>query len=112
MEKGHIQLNKDVIIALTDLHLRLLESLKEMIYNVAYYKTFPYIIQLRARSGGENLPELETCFAVMYGHLLLRVQGKEVDAGTLESIKQISSFLVLLAEKYRGSMRGGLRLKS
>ena len=29
-EKGHIQLNKNVIIALTDLHLRLLKSPKEM----------------------------------------------------------------------------------
>ena len=30
-EKGHIQLNKNVIIALTDLHLRLLKSTKEMV---------------------------------------------------------------------------------
>lgn len=30
-EKGHIQLNKNVIITLTDLHLRLLKSPKEMI---------------------------------------------------------------------------------
>ncbi len=32
MESGHIQLNKNVIIALTDLHLRLLRSPKEMVY--------------------------------------------------------------------------------
>ena len=48
-EKGHIQLNKNVIITLTDLHLRLLKSPKEMIYSAAYYKTLPFIVQLRAK---------------------------------------------------------------
>ena len=55
-ESGHIQLNKNVIITLTDLHLRLLKSPKEMIYGAAYYKTLPYIVQLRAKSGGNDIP--------------------------------------------------------
>ena len=111
IEIGHIQLNKNVIITLTDLHLRLLKSPKEMVYSAAYYKTLPYIVQLRAKSGGEDLPELETCFAAVYGYLLLRMQGKEVSAETLEGIKQISSFLALLAEKYREDMKGELKLE-
>ena len=111
MEKGHIQLNKNVIIALTDLHLQLLKSTKEMIYGAAYYKTLPYIVQLRAKSGGEELPELETCFNAIYGFLLLRMQGKPVSPETQEAIKQISSFLALLAEKYREDMDGKLKLE-
>lgn len=111
MEKGHIQLNKSVIIALTDLHLRLLKSSKEMIYGAAYYKTLPYIVQLRAKSGGKELPELETCFSAVYGYLLLRMQGKEISADTMEGIKQISSFLALLAGKYREDMSGDLKLE-
>lgn len=111
MEKGHIQLNKNVIIALTDLHLQLLKSPKEMIYGAAYYKTLPYIVQLRAKSGGEELPELETCFNAIYGFLLLRMQGKEVSSETQEAIRQISSFLALLAEKYREDMNGELKLE-
>lgn len=111
MEKGHVQLNKNVIITLTDLHLRLLKSTKEMIYGAAYYKTLPYIVQLRAKSGGEELPELETCFNAIYGFLLLRMQGKPVSPETQEGIKQISSFLALLAEKYRADMNGDLKLE-
>lgn len=110
-EKGHIQLNKNVIITLTDLHLRLLKSTKEMIYGAAYYKTLPYIVQLRAKSGGEELPELETCFNAIYGFLLLRMQGKAVSPETQEAIKQISSFLALLAGKYREDMNGELKLE-
>lgn len=110
-ESGHIQLNKNVIITLTDLHLRLLKSPKEMIYGAAYYKTLPYIVQLRAKSGGNDIPELETCFTAVYGYLMLRMQGKGISAETLDGIKQISSFLALLAEKYRADMNGELELE-
>ncbi len=110
-ESGHIHLNKNVIITLTDLHLRLLKSPKEMIYGAAYYKTLPYIVQLRAKSGGNDIPELETCFTAVYGYLMLRIQGKEISAETLDGIKQISSFLALLAEKYRADMNGELELE-
>lgn len=81
MEKGHIQLNKNVIITLTDLHLRLLKSPKEMVYSAAYYKTLPYIVQLRAKSGGEDLPELETCFAAVYGYLLFAYARERGECG-------------------------------
>ena len=110
MEKGHIQLNKNVIIALTDLHLRLLRSTKEMVYGATYYKTLPFIVQLRAKSGGEELPEIETCFNALYGYLLLKMQHKEVSAETMEGIKQITAFLALLSEKYRADMNNELDL--
>lgn len=92
LESGHIQLNKNVIISLTDLHLRLLKSPKEMVYGATYYKTLPYIVQLRAKSGGAEVPEIETCFTALYGYLMLRMQGKEVSSETMEAIRQISSF--------------------
>lgn len=111
MESGHIQLNKNVIISLTDLHLRLLKSPKEMVYGATYYKTLPYIVQLRAKSGGTEVPEIETCFTALYGYLMLRIQGKEVSSETMEAIRQISSFLAMLAEKYRDDMSGELELE-
>lgn len=108
MEKGHIQINKNVIIALTDLHLRLLKSPKEMVYGAAYYKTLPYIVQLRSKSGGEDMPELETCFTAIYGYLMLKMQHKAITGETTEAIKQISSYLALLAGKYKEDMDGEL----
>ncbi len=112
MEHGHIQLNKNVIISLTDLHLRLLKALKEQVYIAAYYKTLPYIVQLRTQSGGVDIPELETCFTAIYGFLLLRMQGKEISAETMDAVRQISSFLALLAEKYREESNGTLDLEA
>ena len=42
-QKGHLQLNKNVLIDLTDLHLRLLKSPREPFYGAAFFKTLPYI---------------------------------------------------------------------
>ena len=99
--QGHLQLNKNVLITLTDLHLRLLKDPQETVYGALYYKTLPYIIQLRSKSGGTEMPELETCFIALYGYLLLRLQKKEIHPETLEAVKQISTFLSFLAEKYK-----------
>lgn len=110
-EKGHIQLNKNVIIDLTDLHRRLLKSPKETVYGAMYYQSLPYIVELRSKAGAEEVPELETCFTALYGYLLLRMQQKPVSEETQQAIKQISSFLALLSEKYRQEKNGELKLE-
>jgi len=101
MKSGHIQLNKNIIITLTDLHLRLLRDPEETVYITQYYKTLPFIVQLRAKSGGLETPELETCFTAIYGYLLLRLQKKEILPETLEAVKQINTLLYCLSEKYK-----------
>lgn len=110
-EKGHIQLLKNVLIDLTDLHLRLLKSPGETAYGAMYYQTLPYIVELRSKSGGEELPELETCFTALYGYLLLRMQQKPVSEETQQAVRQIGNFLALLSEKYRQEKNGELDLE-
>ncbi|MDH6356669.1 DUF4924 family protein [Parabacteroides sp. PF5-9] len=109
-EKGHLQIHTNVILALTDLHLRLMRSSKETVYQAAYYKTLPYIVQLRAKSGGVEIPELETCLTAIYGYLMLRMQGKTITPETLTGVQQISTFLGVLSEKYREEQKGELNL--
>ena len=110
-EEGHIQLNKNVIIVLTDLHLRLLKTPKEMIYGAVYYKTLPYIVELRSKSGHASIPELETCFSAVYGYILLKMQQKPVSDETMEAIKQISTFLGILSDKYRLEKEGKIEIE-
>ncbi|MDR0574791.1 MAG: DUF4924 family protein [Tannerella sp.] len=100
MENGHIQINKNVITELTDFHLRLLKSPQESIYGALYYKTLPAIVQLRSKSGGSDISEIETCLTAVYGYLLLKMQDKEISSETAESIKQISSLLAFLAARF------------
>ena len=100
METGHIQINKNVISELSDLHLKLLKNPQETIYGSLYYKTLPAIVQLRSKSGGNDISEIETCFTAIYGFLLLKMQGKEITGETTESIKQISALLTFLSARF------------
>lgn len=110
-QSGHLQINKNVIIDLTDLHQHLLKSSKEPFYTAAFYKTLPYIVELRSKMGDEKVGELETCFLALYGVLMLRLQGKSVSEETMKALRQISTFLAILAEKYNMVKRGELELE-
>lgn len=101
VESGHLQINKNVIIELTDLHLRLLKSPTEPEYIAVYYRTLPFIVELRSKQEDKSTPELETCFSALYGFLLLRLQQKEISGETQAAIAQFSSFLRLLSAKYK-----------
>lgn len=100
-KEGHLQINKNVITDLTDLHLRLLNDPKEAAYLATYYKTLPFIVELRAKSNRKDIPELETCFTAVYGYLLLKLQKKEISKETQAAINRIIRFLRLLSEKYK-----------
>lgn len=101
IEKGHLQINKNVIIQLEDLHRQLLNDQKYATYSAQFYHTLPIIVELRAKSGDNKSGEIETCFNALYGILLLRLQGKEISEETSQAIAQISKFLAVLAMYYK-----------
>ena len=109
-EKGHLQINRNVLQTLTELHNSLLASTRYPFYNAAYYKALPFIVELRQKSGHKEEPELETCFEALYGVLLLRLQKKEISAGTAKAIEVISSFLSMLANYYEKDKKGELKI--
>lgn len=109
-ERGHLQINCNVILNLTELHGALLASTKYPFYNAAYFKALPFIVELRQRNGHKEEPELETCFEALYGVLLLRLQKKEISAGTAKAMEAISSFVSLLANYYDKDRKGELKL--
>lgn len=100
-QKGHLQLNKNIIIQLDDLHHALLKDPKFAEYSAKFYKTLPFIVELRAKQGDEKLDEIETCFTALYGTLMLRLQGKEISADTQKALTQISRFIAMLAHYYK-----------
>lgn len=110
-ERGHLQINKNIITLLTDLHLQLLKSTKFPFYNAAYYKALPFIVELRTQGENRNLSELENCFEALYGVLLLKLQKREISEGTLQAIKSISQLLGLLSDYYKKDKAGELDLE-
>ena len=109
-ESGHIQMNRIILMMLTDLHNQLLHSEKFPYYSAAYYKALPFIVELRAKGADKDTPELETCFNAMYGVLLLKLQKKAVSKETETAIKAISTLLALLSDYYIKDKQGELEI--
>ena len=134
-EKGHLQVNKNILILLTDLHAQLLKSSKHPFYSAAYYKALPFIVELRAKQKKKTLSptlprngegdhagcegdkdreglkgEIETCFDALYGVMLLRAQKKEVSVETATAIDHIAKFVGMLSEYYRKDKEGELEV--
>lgn len=101
-QQGHLQICKNVLIRLNDLHRQLLASDKFPEYGADYYRTLPFIVELRARESKETpTDELEICFNALYGVLMLKLQGKDISRDTQIAITQISHFLGLLSAYYK-----------
>ncbi len=99
-ERGHLAILHIVQMDLEALHHELMQSEIEVVYQGLYYKILPAVVQLRAKSGGEAEAEIATCLTAVYGYLMLRMSGKPISPETVQSLKDISAFLAVLAEKY------------
>ena len=106
-EKGHLQINRNVIIQLNELNDRLLKSGKFSFYHSEYYKVLPYIVELR-KKGNKEESEIETCFNALYGVMLLRLQKKEVSQNTKHAIQEITTFIGMLNDYYFKEKNEGL----
>lgn len=111
-EKGHLQINKNVIINLTDLHLRLLKSPKVPFYSAAYYKALPFIVEFRTKSDGRDKGELENCFDALYMMWLMKLQKREVNEETLKATAEIGKFISMLSLYFKEEEEGRLDLES
>lgn len=109
-EHGHLQVNKNVLIMLTDLHQQLMKSTKQPFYSAAYYKALPFIVELRSKGESHEKNEVENCFDALYGVILLRAQKKEISAETANAIDHIAKFIGMLSEYYKQEKAGELDL--
>ena len=110
-ERDHLQINKNVLQELTELHNTLLASPKFPYYSAAYYNALPFIVELRAKAGTEAAPEIETCFNALYGQLLLKLQHKPVSEGTQEALQTISRFIAMLSAYFADEKEGKLKIE-
>lgn len=97
---GHLQINKNILGQLIALHQQILKDPRFADYHELFYRTLPYIVELRGKAGDTPAGEIETCFNALYGTLLLKLQKKEITPQTSEAIAQISRFISLLARDF------------
>ena len=112
-ESGHLQINKNIIILLNDLHQQLLQSPKYPFYSAQYYKALPFIVELRQtkkNKGEQEKSEIETCFDALYLVMLMRAQKKNLAPETAAAIDNISKLLAMLSEYYKQDKANELEL--
>ena len=99
-EHGHLQMNHNVLNQLVALHQALLKDPRFPAYTALFYKTLPFIVELRSKAGEHVSGEIETCFNALYGMLMLRLQGREVSKDTENAVKQIAQFIAVLSKDF------------
>lgn len=99
-EHGHLQMNKNILNQLVQLHQALLKDPAFPEYTAEFYRTLPYIVELRGKAGENQVGEIETCFTALYGMLMMRLQQKETSEATRNAIAQISRFIALLSKDF------------
>lgn len=129
-ESGHLQINRVVMQSLNELHAQLLASSKFPFYSAEYYRVLPFIVELRgktkqvadrmARKNEPNLKEIaanlghseiETCFDLLYGVMMLRLQKKEISHETEVALKEITTLIGMLSDYYLKEKTEGLQFE-
>ncbi len=107
-KQGHLQINKNVLSDMVRLHQALLADPKYADYTAEFYKTLPFVVELRSKSGDDKRGEIETCFNALYGMLLMRLGQKEISPDTSAAMRQITRFIATLARNYHLDEKGEL----
>ena len=110
VETGHIMRLNALIDDLQKLSDDLLKDPTQSLFASLYYATLPYIVQLRSHSGSHNYKEVEAAFVGIYGYIILKNRGQEITSETEKAVKQFSSFLAMLADRFRGIEEGTFTL--
>ena len=98
--KGHLQINRNTLEGLIEINAQLLQSEKFPYYKSMYYRVLPYVIEVRSKGEQNEKNEIETCFDILYGTMLLRLQHKEISAETQKAVTDISTLLGQLSDYF------------
>ncbi|MBR3566296.1 MAG: DUF4924 family protein [Paludibacteraceae bacterium] len=100
MQKGHIQLVKNILIDLQDCHLHELQEGNDAVYVAKYHQIMPSVMLLKTKTTDPTISDLEMCFVFLYGIMMMRLQNKPLTPDTEKTAKAIGGFIALLVKKY------------
>ncbi|MBR1809143.1 MAG: DUF4924 family protein [Paludibacteraceae bacterium] len=99
MDTGHVQLAKNALSELEDLHLEMLDT--EATYRAAYMQLMPQLNILKSKSDNPLQSDLSMMFVFLYNIMLLKMQKKEISPATTVIQQQVSRLLAYLSKTYK-----------
>ncbi len=99
-EKGHLQINRNVLAQLEELSHELLQSRKELNYQQLFFKASQDLAEMGKKSNISLEKPIEIAFNFLYGVLTMRLKKQEISQATLDSQKRVQELIAALAYKF------------
>ena len=99
MESGHLQLAKNALDELEDLHNDLLDQ--EATYRAAIIQITPSLNILKAKTDRPTMSDVEACLVLLYQIMLLKLQKRPISSETEQVQKQATHILQYLSRTYK-----------
>ena len=110
-EVGHLQMVKNTVAEVAEIHQLLLQSGKEQSYMRLFFQAKPNITAFRSKINNVEIPDIEVCLNALYSLLLMKINGQEITAPTMDAMETFSDLLALLSVKFKEWEDGNLEFK-
>jgi hypothetical protein len=100
IQEGHLQVIKNIVDDLNDLHLWLLTQPQEVQYKQYYETAQPNIRALAAKMQGKVSNKIDICMHGLYAQMLLNMQKKDISPETSGAFESFRQLIALLVAKY------------
>jgi len=98
MSGGHIQLAKNALSEMEDLHDELLET--EAPYKATILHIEPSLNLLKAKTNRPEMSDIEACLTLLYQVMMLRLQKQEISEETSVVVNDATQLLRFLSKTY------------
>jgi hypothetical protein len=104
--KGHIKEVVDTLAELQQLHVNLLNSIKDKKYQDVFVAVTPSMEEFQRHMDRSDVGDVESLLTGLYGLLVLKLKGQEISDPTQKAMDLFSRVLGLLAAHHRVMKEG------
>lgn len=102
VEKGHIQPLVNTMNELTELHFYLLHEIHDPRYRQLVTMAAGNLVEFRRKAGvDDTVSDVELAMNALYGHLMLRLQKKQINPETMAAMETFSKMIAYLSDRYK-----------
>lgn len=98
MESGHLQLAKNALSQMEDLHDELLST--EAPYRAVVLHIEPALNLFKAKTDNPTMSDVEACLTLLYQVMMLRLQQKEISEATAIVVNDATQLLRFLSKTF------------
>ena len=98
MESGHLQLAKNALSQMEDLHDELLAT--EAPYRAVVLHIEPALNLFKAKTDNPTMSDVEACLTLLYQVMMLRLQQKEISEATAIVVNDATQLLRFLSKTF------------